>query len=419
MNLEDYKKIHLPETPGVYFFRDEKGAVLYIGKATSLKDRVRSYFAKDLHKTRGLKIVSMVLNASTVTHEVTHSVLEAILKEVELIKKYKPVFNTKEKDDKSYNSIIITKEKFPRVLTVRSRNVLEEMKKDILYTFGPFSSSQALKDTLKIIRKVFPFRDKCELNVGKPCFNAQIGLCPGVCNGQISETEYKKTIANLVKFFKGKREDLIKDLKRQMNDEAKKMNFEKAQEIKKTLFSLTHIKDSSLIKYTKSTEKDTSSLRMEGYDVAHISGTNRVGVMVVIENGEANKNEYRKFKLPENINDDYAALREILTRRFKHEEWTVPDLIVIDGGAGQFNVAKEVLSTYSLKIPIVCVVKNDKHTFSHALGDMELFAKNKNEILLTNSESHRFAVSYHTKLRNKNLFNIKDKKVKKKRNINI
>ena len=235
MNLEDYKKIHLPETPGVYFFRDDKDTILYIGKATLLKDRVRSYFTKDLHKTRGLKIVSMVLNAKTITFQSTNSVLEAILQEVDLIKKYKPVFNTKEKDNKSYNCVIITKEDFPRVLTIRSRNVLDEMKKDISYTFGPFSSGQALKDTLKIIRKIFPFRDTCGVNSGKPCFNFQIGLCPGICNGQISKEEYKKTIKNLISFFKGGRDEILKRLKKEMNLEAKKLNFEKAQEIKKTI----------------------------------------------------------------------------------------------------------------------------------------------------------------------------------------
>lgn len=414
MNLEDYKKIHLPETPGVYFFRDKNDTILYIGKATSLKDRVRSYFSKDLHKTRGLKIVSMVLNAHTATFQATNSVLEAILLEVDLIKKYKPTFNTKEKDNKSYNCVVITKEDFPRVLTIRSRNVLDEMKKDIMCTFGPFSSGQALKDTLKIIRKIFPFRDTCVPNSGRPCFNFQIGLCPGVCNGQISKEEYKKTIKNLVSFFKGRRDDILKRLKKDMDTEAKKLNFEKAQEIKKTVFALTHIKDTSLIKYTKVTEKDTLSLRIEGYDVAHISGTNRVGVMVVVENTEPNKGEYRMFKLPEKVNDDYGALKEVLTRRFKHPEWQFPDLIVIDGGKGQYNITKDVLSNFNLNIPVVSIVKNDKHKFDHALGNMPIFNKYKSEILLTNSESHRFAMSYHTYLRNKNLFGIKDKKVKKK-----
>jgi excinuclease ABC subunit C len=414
MTLSDYKKIPLPEAPGVYVFRDAANSILYIGKATSLKDRVRSYFASDLHKTRGLKILSMVVNAHTVTWQETPSVLEAILLETNLIKKYKPVFNTKEKDDKSYNCVVITKEDFPRVLVLRTRNVHEEMKKDIAYTFGPFASSQALKDTIKIIRKIFPFRDTCVPGVGKPCFNAQIGLCPGVCTGACSKEDYKKIIKNLTSFFKGNREEILKRLTKDMNEEAKQLHFEKASEIKKTIFALTHIRDSVLIKHTQDTLlRGIKSIRIEGYDVAHISGTNRVGVMVVLENGEPQKAGYRKFKLPERINDDYAALREVLMRRFTHTEWHFPDLIVIDGGPGQMNIAKEVLNDYKLTIPLVSVVKNAAHKPDHFLGEHTFMEMYKQEILLTNSESHRFAMSYHTQLRNKNFLSLKDRSSKK------
>ncbi|MFZ2151587.1 MAG: GIY-YIG nuclease family protein [Minisyncoccia bacterium] len=414
MTLSDYKKIPLPEAPGVYVFRDASDNILYIGKATSLKDRVRSYFAPDLNKTRGLKIVSMVVNAHTVTWQETPSVLEAILLETNLIKKYKPVFNTKEKDDKSYNCVVVTKEDFPRVLVLRTRNVLEDMKKDIAYTFGPFASSQALRDTMKIIRKIFPFRDTCIPNTGKPCFNAQIGLCPGVCTGTCSKDEYRKIVRNLVSFFKGNREEILKRLTKDMQVAAVDLQFEKAHEIKKTIFSLTHIRDSMLIKHTQEELiSNTKSIRIEGYDVAHISGTNRVGVMVVLENGEPQKAGYRKFKLPEKINDDYVALREMLTRRFTHTEWRFPDLIVIDGGPGQMNVAKEVLSDYKLTIPLVSVVKNAAHKPDHFLGEHKFVEMYKQEILLTNSESHRFAMSYHTQLRNKNFLSLKDKFNKK------
>lgn len=415
MTLDDFKKLNLPENPGVYFFRDAADTILYIGKATSLKDRVRSYFAKDLHKTRGLKIVSMVVNGTTVTFQETPSVLEAILLETNLIKKYKPVFNTKEKDDKSYNCVVVTKEDFPRVLILRTRDVHEEMKKDIAYTFGPFASSQALKDTIKIIRKIFPFRDSCIPNTGKPCFNAQIGLCPGVCAGTYSKEEYRKIIKNLVSFFKGNREEILKRLTKDMNEAAKELHFEKAQEIKKTIFALTHIRDSVLIKHTQdSLLTNVKSIRIEGYDVAHISGTSRVGVMVVVENGEPQKSEYRKFKLPEKINDDYAALREVLTRRFNHTEWRFPEIVVIDGGQGQMNIAKEVLNDYKLTISLVSVVKNAQHKPDHFLGDPKIIEDYKKQILLTNSESHRFAMSYHTQLRNKNLLNIKDRYRKQK-----
>jgi len=414
--ISDFKKIDLPDTPGVYFFRDANNEILYIGKATILKDRVRSYFTKDLHKTRGLKLVSMIVNASTITFQETPSVLEAILLETNLIKKYKPVFNTKDKDDKSYNCVVITKEDFPRVLVLRTRNLLEEMKRDIAYTFGPFASGQALRDTIKIIRKIFPFRDSCTPNSGKPCFNAQIGLCPGVCSSTCSKEDYKKIVRNLVSFFKGNREEIIKRLTKDMADVAQLEQFEKANEIKKTIFALTHIRDSVLIKHTQEDDNsETKAIRIEGYDVAHISGTARAGVMVVLENREPQKNEYRKFKLPEKINDDYAALREVLSRRFVHTEWRYPDLIVLDGGVGQIGVAQEVLNNLKLDIPCVSVVKDEHHKAKRIDGHETYKDKYKTQILLTNSEAHRFALSYHTQLRNKSFFGIQKTDIRRKK----
>ncbi len=417
MTIADFKKIDLPDAPGVYFFRDAHNEILYIGKATILKDRVRSYFTKDLHKTRGLKLVSMVLNACTITCQKTDSVLEALLLETELIKKYKPVFNTKEKDNKSYNCVVITKEQFPRVLVLRTRNVLDEMKKNIKYIFGPFSSNQALKDSLKIIRPIFPYRDTCVPNSGKECFNAQIGLCPKVCSGACAKEEYAQNIRNIVSFFKGNKEDVVRRLTKDMNAYAKAHAFEKAQVIKKTLFALLHIRDSSLIKYThENNELEESHFwRVEGYDVAHISGTSRGGVMVVLENGEPQKSEYRKFKLPEKINDDYAALREVLTRRFSHTEWRYPDLIVLDGGVGQMGVAQEVLKSLRLTIPCVSVVKDEHHKPKRIDGHETYKDKYKTQILLTNSEAHRFALSYHTQLRNKSFFTIQKTDMRRKK----
>lgn len=408
MKREDLKSIALPEAPGVYFFRDIENRILYIGKATILKDRVRSYFNPDLNKTRGLKIISMVLNAHTVTWAETPSVLEALILETNLIKKYKPTFNTKEKDDKSYNCVVITKEAFPRVLTVRTRNVFEDMKKDIKETFGPFPSGQALRETLKIVRRIFPFRDTCTPMVGKQCFNAQIGLCPGVCDGSCDQKSYAQQVRNVISFFKGNKDEIVKRLTKDMSMYAKAQEFEQANRIKKTLYALTHIRDSSLIKHTFSAREDLKVIRIEGYDVAHISGSARVGVMVVIENGEPQKASYRKFKLPQGINDDYEGLRELLTRRLKHVEWQYPDLIVIDGGKGQQGIAREVLASMNLNIPWVAVVKDERHKPKSIEGDETYKDTYKQEILLTNSESHRFAMSYHTQLRNNDFLKIKD-----------
>ena len=402
MKKQDLHKTVLPHTPGVYFFRDKDGSILYIGKAASIADRVRSYFSSDLVKTRGLKLVTMVTVADHVTFKETESVLEALLLESRLIKEYTPPYNTKEKDNKSFTCVVITKEKFPRVLTMRTRDFEKRfLKKDVLAVYGPFSSLSQLRIAMKIIRKMFPFRDTCEVGQGAPCFNAQIKLCPGVCIGAITETEYKKHIDNIRKLMEGRKAEIKKKLKNDMQLFAKKEQFEKAGTLRNIIFALDHIKDINLIQDEEILSFKDIDFRIEGYDVAHISGSHRVGVMTVIEGREKNKNEYRKFKLPEKVNDDYEGLREILTRRFSHKEWRYPDLIVIDGGVAHKQTAERVIASLGLHIPCVSVVKDDRHKPKDILGDKVHVDYHKGDILLVNSEAHRFAISYHKTLRGK------------------
>lgn len=402
MKKQDLKKAELPSLPGVYFFRDKDGAILYIGKAASLSDRVRSYFSPDLVKTRGLKLVTMVTVADHVTYKQTDSVLEALLLESRLIKEHTPPYNTKEKDNKSFTCIVITKETFPRVLTMRIRDFEKRfLKKDVRAVYGPFASLSQLRLAMKIIRKLFPFRDTCEIGQAKPCFNAQIKLCPGVCVGAISEAEYKTHIDNIRKLLEGKKSEIKKKLKQDMESYAKKEQFEKAGSVRNIIFALDHIQDINLIQDEEIMSFKDIDFRIEGYDVAHISGSHRVGVMTVIEGKEKNKNEYRKFKLPEKINDDYEGLREILTRRFSHKEWRYPDLIVIDGGLAHKQTAERVIASLGLSIPCVSVVKDDRHKPKDILGDAVHVDYHKKDILLVNAEAHRFAISYHKTLRSK------------------
>lgn len=404
----------LPDAPGVYFFRDESGTILYIGKATSLHDRVRSYFNPDLIKARGLRLVSMVTAAQTVTFQETGSVLEALLLESRLIKEHNPPYNTREKDNRSFTCVVITKEEYPRVLAMRIREFEKRFtKKDVLKVYGPFASLTQLRAAMKIIRRMFPYRDMCQparfshtgqardRNQSKPCFNAQIKLCPGVCTGAISPDEYKKNIDNIRKFFEGKKTELKKDLEKQMKDFAKQSEFEKAAQIRNTLFAIDHIKDISLIQSDELMSFKDAAFRIEAYDVAHISGTDRVGVMTVIEGKEKVKDGYRRFKLPERINDDYQGLREIMLRRFGHKEWRYPDLVVIDGGIAHKQTAEKTLASLGLFLPVVSVVKDDRHKPKDILGRQDLVDNHKKEILLANSEAHRFAIGYHKVLRDK------------------
>lgn len=406
MKISDLIKFNLPDAPGVYFFLARRRGgkhgkrILYIGKATSLKDRVKSYFVRDILMTRSPLIAKMLEEAEKIEFIETDSVLEALLLEASEIKKHQPIYNSKEKDDKSYNYVTITEEDYPQILITRG-----------LGTYGPFPHNSELREALRIIRKIFHYRDdKCKISRNKPCFNAQIGLCPGPCAGWISKKDYRKIIYHIRLFFEAKKSRLIKSLEKEMKLFAKEQKFEDAEKVKRQIFALKHIQDIALIKNKQEDfvrgETSHRGFRIEAYDIAHISGKNVVGVMTVIENGELDKSQYRKFKIRLDSNDDTLNLKEVLTRRFAHPEWRFPNLIVVDGGKGQLNTAKEVLKKAGLNIDVVSVVKDERHKAREILGIKgQTLSINpqgltlERSILLANSEAHRFAIGFHRRLR--------------------
>ena len=405
-------KFNLPDAPGVYFFlgspshkasADRSKKILYIGKATSLKNRVKSYFTRDILMTRNPLIGKMLEEANKIEFIQTDSVLEALLLEASEIKKHQPAYNSKEKDDKSYNYVIVTQEDFPRILIVRGKNLQYGLPRKALATWGPFPHGGELKEALKVIRKIFPYRDsKCKLT-GKPCFNAELGLCPGLCAGWISKEDYRKIIRHLTLFFEAKKPRLIKSLEKEMKILAKRHKFEEADKVKKQIFALDHIQDIALIKndLESKTSNPESVFRIEAYDVAHISGKDAVGVMVVVENGELAKSHYRKFKIRQDKNNDTANLQEVITRRFIHTEWRFPDLIIVDGGRGQINATTEVIKKAGLNIEVVSVVKDEKHKARDIMSESVQSSTLHKTVLLANAEAHRFAINYHRRLRGK------------------
>lgn len=445
MKIEDFKKTNLPDTPGVYFFLNKQKKILYIGKATSLVDRVRSYFSSDLITTRGKLLVNMVEEAVNIEYKTTESVLEALLLEADLIKKFRPTFNTKEKDDKSFLCIAFTREDFPRLITIRKKDVEisekskvevatntregESRKQDLitntglelLAVYGPYTSGTQLKEALKIIRKIFPYADekcvsskskvksqKSDTKLPRACFNYSIGLCPGVCVGAVTKQEYAKTIRHLQTLLEGKVSKLVTDLEKEMNACAKIKEFEKAGVIKNKIYALTHIHDISLIKqenisnFLHSSASVQHNFRIESFDIAHMSGGSMVGVMTVVTNSEVDKSQYRKFKINTvKTSNDTKALSEILERRLGHTEWPMPNLIVVDGGVGQLNAINTVLDKQNLTIPVVSVVKDERHQPKDVLGDQTLAIRYRKEILLSNAEAHRFAIGYHKKVRDR------------------
>lgn len=424
----------LPETPGVYFFLGDVDEILYIGKATSLRDRVRSYFSSDILETRGPKIGKMLALARSVAWQATDSVLEALILESRLIREYQPPYNTDSKDDKSYNHVVITEEDFPRVLLVRGRDLAEgRFTHPIRSLFGPFPHGMQLREAMKIVRKIFPYRDKCEpwnkerespariatraprSVSGRACFHRQIGLCPGVCTGEISAHEYGRLVRRIELFFEGKKAEVVKRLEREMRTAARKLEFEKAGELRNTIFALGHIQDVSLLSDESRAPGDgTRGVRAEAYDVAHLAGKSSVGVMTVCRGEVPEKDGYRKFLLRgEHFGNDLTALEEILRRRLRHApstsvesevrragSWPKPDIVVVDGSFLQLGVADRLLAEAGWgDVRLVGVVKNRKHQPERLIGDRIAIAEHRRAILLANAEAHRFALGYHRKRR--------------------
>jgi len=414
---------NLPATPGVYLFKNAKGDILYIGKAANLKRRVSSYFLRSADS----RIEKLVSEIKKIDYEKTESVLEALILESKLIKKYQPPFNIREKDDKSFLYVEITREKFPRVLLMRGREWKKpkqsyEAKPRI---FGPFTSASSIREALKILRRIFPFNVHPPEKIGKfsrPCFDYEIGLCPGICISAISRKDYLKNIRNIKLIFQGKKSKVIKNLEQEMEKAGKNLEFEKAAKIKKQIFALKHIQDTALIREESGIMNYESgrSLRIEGYDVSNIFGTSAVGAMVVFTNVnrvkrqkraaaansrdafEPAKNEYRKFRIRTiQKSDDVGMLKEVLHRRLAHWDWPLPDLILIDGGKGQVNAAKGVLEEAGFKIPIIGLAKGLKRKKNELVGIAPAWASQKT-LISVRDEAHRFAISYHKKLRGRN-----------------
>lgn len=376
MNLKNQSK-KLPDEPGVYLFLDKKGSILYVGRATSLRKRVESYFRNDIDP----RIKEMVGLAEKIKHIVAENILETFILEANLIKKHWPKYNVREKDDRSFVYVVIAKTDYPKPIIARGKNLKNFPTGDSARIFGPYKSFRIAGEILKIARRVFPY-GICKPNQGKPCFHYQIGLCPGACIGVISKKDYQKNIKNLILFLSGDKKRLLKNL---MKDNPKQVE------------SLKHIQDASLLIKEENLGEKTGKLnRLEAYDISHFAGKETFGAMVVFVGGEESKDDYRIFKIKNaSPSDDLGALKEMIERRLKHKEWSFPDLMVIDGGRPQVLAVFRVLRENSVNIPIVGISKlqNDKLVFPFGTKKsfQELAEVSKNILLNARNEAHRFA----------------------------
>ncbi len=401
----------LPEAPGVYLFFNSKGILMYVGKATSLRSRVASYFRAPGKNGPTRSIEEVASEIAHIEYHETPTVLEALLLEAKMIQQHKPPYNVLLKDDKSFLWICFTADEYPRVVLVRGKDLdLSGAGKLYPKRWGPFMSAKMVRQALDLMRKIFPWSD-CFPDQKRPCFNAQIGRCPGVCTRAITPAAYKKILARMAMFLNGKRNSVEKNLHMEMTRAATAHDFEQAALLRNQLFALQHIQDIALINQTDD-EAPPSNLtvnpfkRVEGYDISHLGGTGMVASMVVFNAGEADKSQYRKFEIKGfTKSNDVGALRETLTRRLAHSEWPLPEIFFIDGGEGQVNAIVKLLKEHGVARPVVGIAKgaqrkNIRYVFDRRNVALDRAIRLYGHIFVkVRNESHRFAITYQRKKR--------------------
>lgn len=404
--------------PGVYFFEDSNGNIIYVGKARNLKKRVASYFT-NLNKL-GPKTANLVSQIAKVKAIRVESEIESLLLEANFIQKYMPKYNVRFADSKAYPLIRITiKDKFPKVLIVRR---MEDRRS--LY-FGPYPNVSAMKLVLKIARRIFPYQSVVN-HPKKICLYHHLGLCP--CPEVLKDTAYEKNIHHLVNFLRGSTKKVIKDLEEEKKEQIKKEEFEKAAESQRKLDAIKLITSRFYkpLEYEENpnlySDLRRSELRqlqeilgsygvkikfpkkIECFDISVISGKYGTGSLVVFTNGEKTPSMYRRFKIRyTGLPSDYAMMEELLRRRLDHPEWEFPDLIIVDGGKGQVSSVLKVLKNKGLNIPVVGLAKREETIVTSNFLKISLSRESHALQLLQRirDEAHRFAITYHRKLRSR------------------
>lgn len=407
-----YEKLNLPDSPGIYLFYNKQKELVYVGKATSLRSRVRSYF----HIKKVTRpIEAMMHEITAIKFKTTDSVLEAVILEANYIKGYLPKYNVLGKDNRSWNYIVITKEEYPQIKTIRQHEyellkkqknkkakkqieIFEDEKtfeqakrsnnsnisnidlKQFQYVFGPYPGLNS-RAALKILRQIFHF-SSCTPDQKRPCLYYQMGQCYGVCTGEISPKEYKeKVIQPLVLFLKGQKKKVIKNWEKKMKTASKQQDYEEAGRLRDQLKSLYRIQDITMINKSmvgidqelritneelRGDPKQGSGIRnslfvirrIEGYDISNLGSSGKVASMVVFDTAGPEKSQYRKFKIKTvEGQSDVDCLEEVIRRRFNHPEWKAPDVLLIDGGKPQVNRIDKVLQELHVFIPLVGIAK--------------------------------------------------------------
>lgn len=425
-----------PAAPGLYFMKDADDKVLYIGKAKNLRSRAASYFqpGANLAESRGPWIVEMVSRTATVEFLQTESEVDAILQEARLIKDIHPPYNSDLKDAKTFPYLeVTTRQEFPGVYVTRnpqdSRNKL----------FGPFTSAKELRQVMNVLQKIFKFRT-CNLDISskdekrrffRPCLLYNIRQCTAPCGDRVSKTEYRVQIKELVTFLQSKRSVVLRDMKKKMEAASAAMDFEMAAVYRDRIRLIENLDKRGTVEGNVQPEvfagdpaEALAKLQIilgsqqliriiEGFDIAHLAGQETVGSMVQFIDGRPFKEGYRRFRIKtvKGI-DDYASLKEIVTRRYQRamageELW--PDLVLIDGGIGQLHAAEEAFRQMNAPVPkLASIAKKEEIVYVHGHEKpIKLPAHSPVRKLLqyVRDEAHRFAQHYHHILRHKSMLN--------------
>lgn len=433
------KLAELPKSPGVYFYRDKAGEIIYVGKAAVLKNRVRQYFQAS--RTRDAKTDALVAEIRDIDWMEVDSELDALFLEAEMIRRYMPRYNILLRDDKSmvYVRIDIDSD-YPTVTT--TRRPLD----DRAQYFGPYLSALSVRQALKLLRRVFPFATQHSATQKRANLYFHLGLDPGLEEQKTSLEDYRANLRKLIAVIKGRRQAIERELEKEMKRAAKNQDFERAATYRNQLTALRSLhkqiifSDKEFLDISKDHAlNDLSELlglkvfprRIEGYDISHMQGSNVVASMVVFSNGVSNKTEYRKFKTYINQNNDFANMNETIARRFSERnrvKWGLPNLVLIDGGKGQLEAALKARDAAGAHaVPFIGLAKREEQLVVsnqnsgvklnqqtiHRLGG---FVSSSDDFTLVNlphttnivkllqrirDESHRFAVSYHSVLKNK------------------
>ena len=432
----------LPSRPGVYFYRDKHGEIIYIGKAAVLKNRVRQYFQKS--RQRDPKTDALIREIADVEWMEVDSELDALFLEAEQIRRYLPKYNILLRDDKSLVYVRIDYDSNYPTLSFTRRPL-----DDGARYFGPYTSIATIRQALKLLRRVFPYALKQQKGQKRASLSYHLGLDPGLEEGRTSLNEYRANLRRLMDYISGKRANLIIELEREMKRAAKNHDFESAARYRDQIESLKRLsqqivfsdkefleisKDAALHELSELLSLKSYPKRIEGYDISHMQGSDVVASMVVFTNGVSNKVSYRKFKTKYDINNDFFNMHETIKRRFSSKNikaWGKPDLVLIDGGKGQLEAALDAFSeseeSGSLNVVFIGLAKREEQIVidverSQVQLRFDLLAKlnghavaSKQFIILTlpksanitkllqrvRDESHRFAVSYHSTLKTK------------------